>query len=138
MNTLDKELAKLERELEHVSKATLQQAGELGVEEARGTDLFKHGNKFEQAITFQPIGGMQGRVESGAEYSGYLEYGNDQAGNIIYPKAGNVLHFTANGEDVFAKHVKAHGPLPFMDQAADEVEKQLPNLWAHEFDKLVK
>lgn len=136
MKTLAEELQRIQRELEKVSHNTLRKAGELGVKAARNTKLFKHGNNFEQKIQFQPEGSYQGKVESGAEYSGYLEYGNNQGGEIIYPKVANVLHFFANGEEVFVKHVKAHGPLPFMDQAADEVEEKLPELWAEEFDKL--
>lgn len=138
MKTILDELTRLERQLEEVYKNTLSKAGELGVNEARNTKLFKHGNNFEQAIQFTPHGSHEGRVESGAEYSGYLEYGNNQNGDVITPKVANVLHFFANGEEVFVKSVKAHGPLPFMEQAADTVEEELPQIWAHEFDKHIK
>lgn len=138
MKTLTDELITLEKQLEQVSRETLHDAGNKGVEEARNTRLFKHGNTFEQAIQFTAHTPYEGEVVSGAEYSQYLEYGNNQHGDTIYPVVANALHFFANGEEVFTKHVSAHGPIPFMDQAADEVEKELPNLWAHQFDKHIK
>lgn len=138
MKNLVQSLQELERELEKVSQHTLHRAGELGEEAARKTDLFKHGDNFEQQIQFQSAGSFQGTVESGAEYSHYLEYGNNEAGDTIYPKQAKALHFFANGEEVFTKKVKAHGPLPFMDQAADKVEHDLPTLWAEEFDKHIR
>jgi hypothetical protein len=138
MKTIVDELIQLELELIKTYENTLSKAGKLGVEEARHTKLFKHGNSFDEKIQFTPHGANQGTVESGAEYSGYLEYGNNQNGDMIYPVAANVLHFFANGQEVFTRHVRAHGPLPFMANAADKVEEELPHLWAAEFDKLIK
>lgn len=138
MKTFAQELENLEHQVQKVVKGTLDAAGEYGVEQARTTKLFKHGNAFEQAIQFTPHTSTEGQVESTADYSQYLEYGNDQNGSVIYPKAANVLHFFANGEEVFVKHVKAHGPLPFMDEAADKVEEHLPDIWLKEFDKHIK
>lgn len=138
MKTLNQELRVLEHQLEAVSKATLSEAGQKGVQHARETKLFKHGNSFDAAIQFTPHTSFEGQVVSEKEYSHYLEDGNQDSGPIIYPRVANALHFFANGEEVFTKHVKAHGPLPFMDQADDEVENQLPHLWAEQFDRLIK
>lgn len=138
MKNLTEALLQLEQQLLEVSKNTLKEAGEYGVKQAQNTTLFHHGNDFEKQIDFQAHTSTQGEIESHAEYSQYLEYGNNAGGDTIYPKAANVLHFFANGQEVFTKHVKAHGPLPFMDQAADKTEEQLPNIWAQEFDKIIK
>lgn len=138
MKTLPEELKILQAQLLQVANATLHAAGELGVKEARSTTLFKHGNDFDEAIQFTANTSLTGEVESGKEYSQWLEYGNADEGPFIYPKTANVLHFFANGEEVFTKYVTAHGPLPFMSNAADIVEQELPNLWNSEVDKIIK
>jgi hypothetical protein len=126
MKTLDAELITIEKAIEAAAALTLKKMGVEGVKHARSTNLFKHGADFDSQITWQQEDEFHGKIVSGAEYSNYLEYGNNQEGDRIYPVHAKALHFWINGEEVFAKSVKAHGPLPFLEQAKDYIDAAAP------------
>jgi hypothetical protein len=138
MSSFEKDLAAIEKAIEKAAHNTLVKAGELGVKEAQETSLFHHGNKFEEGIKFIPQSEYSGEVISEAEYSEYLEFGNDDGSGRIKAKNGKALHFWMNGEEVFVNSVKAHGPLPFVANAADIVEQQIANIFDEEIEKLLR
>jgi hypothetical protein len=125
MKTLDETLDLLDVAVSEM----LQKAGELGVKEAGNTDLFKTSDNFRNKIITQPTSKTSQVVWSTAPYSSYLEYGNNSGGPFIYPTKAKALHFFVNGEEVFAKKVHSHGPLPYMSNAKEVVESQLINIW---------
>ena len=105
-----------------------ERAGKRGVQLASKTDLFKMG-KLKNAIVFEPLPVFAtGRVIAKRFYAYYLEEGNNQRGPYIYPIHAKVLHFVIAGEDIFAKRVRSHGPLPFMKPARDKLETELPGI----------
>ncbi len=101
----------------------LQNIGEHIQEEAKDTNLFHHGANFESQITTTQIAPDEQEVTSGAKWSSYLEFGNPSEGFIITPKNGPYLVFYSYRDHhwVKTKQVRAHGPLPFMEQSAEKV-----------------
>ena len=131
MSTLDDVL----RDLDNVVSATLAEAGKLGVETAQGTSLFKTSQNFRDMIVTYPESQTSQVVWSTASWSHYLEYGNNQLGDRIYPTTAKFLHFFVDGEEVFAKSVRSHGPLPFMAEAEDKVQQEGSRIWEQELAK---
>jgi hypothetical protein len=128
---------KFEEQLDQCLAELMQKLGETTQSLARSTKAFHHSTKFDDQITTQPI--PQGQVvTSEAPWSSYLEFGNNQAGPVIYPTQAKALHFIIDGQDVFVKHVKAHGPLPYMQPAAEQAEQQAAAIWETVSQKLDK
>jgi hypothetical protein len=115
--------------LDEVVAETLQKAGELGVKTAQQTDLFQASHSFQEQIITKPTAQNSQVIWSQAPWSSYLEYGNNQQGDFIYPKVAKALSFTQNGQTVFYKKVRAHGPLPYMQQAQEEIEFHIDEIW---------
>lgn len=138
MKTIGQVLLEYVPEIEDVGEATLHKAGKRGVELAQETNLFRTSQSFKDAITFTPVSSTNGFVLADKPYAPFLEYGNNEHGAFIYPVHGKALHFFINGTEVFAKKVKSHGPLPFMEQAANQLEQELPGIFEEEFDKIIK
>lgn len=67
-------------------------------------------------------------VSANAPYAHYVEFGNNRNGPWIYPKYKKALKFELNGQTVFAKRVRSHGPLPYMTPARDRAEKIAPQV----------
>ena len=108
---------------------TLLEAGAKGVDVARNTDLFKNIGALRDATNFHQIDSRSGFVLADKKYAQYLEDGNPFDGFIIKPVRAKALHFRIDGEDIFVKSAKAHGPLPFMQNAQDAVEEALPKIF---------
>ena len=131
-------LSDLEKMLDATVADALQSAGEYAVEQARSTNLFHTGSKFKEQIITQPVSKNKQIVWSQADWSSYLEEGNNQGGPFIYPKTAKALRFIMAGQTIFAKHVRAHGPLPFMTNAAVATDAHFHTLWQHSLDKHFK
>lgn len=87
------------------------------VAEAQKNHTFKsQTGRLEKAIRFRRSG-FVGTIKADTKYAAYVEYGNDPGGGYIYPKNGKFLRFRIAGRWVFARRVKAHGPMPFMAPA---------------------
>lgn len=125
-------------EVERALHQTLLDAGQLGQETARDTNLFKNTGPLRDATNFKTIDQFSGFVLADKPYAQYLEYGNPYEGFVIKPVNAKALHFFSNGEEFFVKSSTAHGPLPFMENAQHKVEEDIEKLWEHNFDKFVK
>ena len=120
--------AELGPAFQEAAEKTLAEAGALGVQLARNTNKFRIG-KLHDAIGFYPIDKYSGFVIADKPYAYWLEYGNDQGGPYIYPKTAKALHFFVDGQEVFAKKVRSHGPYWFMRDSQEEVIDAIPEMF---------
>jgi hypothetical protein len=115
-------------------EASMTTLTEIGVSNAKSSTLFKNrtgnlrNNIKATAPTFSANGSISAEVLADTSYAGYVEYGNNQKGPRIYTVHAKALRFVINGKVVFAKSVKAHGPLPFMGNAQGVVESLAPTI----------
>jgi hypothetical protein len=116
----------------------VNELGEFGIQQARSANLFKASDAFKANIKSNPINKFELEVESHSPHSYWLEEGNNQKGAYIYPVNGKVLRFQVGGKTVFAKKVRAHGPLPFMSNAKDEVEKKYVEIVEKHLNGIIK
>jgi Bacteriophage HK97-gp10, putative tail-component len=128
------EFQKLFQQFERAAELTLKEAGELGVETAQDTNKFKIG-KLKDAIQFHPIDKLSGFVLADKPYAHWLEDGNDENGPFIVATNAKCLHFYVDGDEVFAKKVKSHGPYHFMQDSQDKVVEELPAIFEKNFNK---
>lgn len=137
MKTLDQALLALQPLIEKAAHQTAMEAGELGAKAARDTKLFHNDGPLRDATNWHPIDQYSGFILADKEYATYLEDGNPSEGFIIKPIRAKTLHFWLNGEERFVKSVKAHGPLPFMQQSQDKVESEIEQIWESNWHKVV-
>lgn len=138
ISNLDNLIISLQTNIEIAAHNTLLEAGQLGQEAARTTKLFKNNGPLRDATNFHPIDKFSGFVLADKSYAHWLEDGNDPGGGFIYPTKSKFLHFFVNGEEIFAKKVRAHGPLPFMSDAETKVETNIESIWEKNFDKAIR
>jgi len=114
--------SKVENSLEDIAKVAQQQA--------KSSHLFggSVNGGLRAAIKILSNGRFSRTVLADKDYAGYVEYGNNQKGPYIYPIRAKALHFFMNGKEIFAKRVRAHGPLPFMDEAKQYTIKKIPSI----------
>lgn len=103
---------------------------------AKASTLFK-GSSLRNAIKVISNGQLSRTVLADKDYAGYVEYGNNQEGPYIYPKKAKCLHFWANGNEVFTKKVRSHGPLPFMQNARDITINKIPSIISKHLRKII-
>lgn len=123
-------LSEVKAAIDQVEKLLLQTIGESIRNEAADTKAFKHGTKFDNNIITKPYGRHGQLVWSKSKWSGWLEFGNNQGGPYIYPRTAKALHFYIGGNEIFAKRVRSHGPLKFMEPAVDKVMPEVPEMFA--------
>ena len=136
MVTLEQAIQETILEIEKAATRTLEKAGELGVKEARSTTLFKHGNAFDEAIVFNKLSNHEGEVVS--EKDIYLEYGNGPKGQEIPFNTPHVVYIEAIGDFRYVDHTVAHGPLPYMTNAADAVENAIEDIFEAELANILR
>jgi hypothetical protein len=124
--------------IEQAKDLLLKEAGEHGVKVARSSTNFKHSPAFNENITTFKQSSNQQVVWSKASYSSYLEFGNNQQGPYIYPRKAQALHFYMNGNEIFAKKVKSHGPLPYMVPSEKSIEDNAQAIWEDVKSKIFK
>ncbi len=118
--------------------SAILELGELGVKHAQETKLFHNNGPLRSATKFHLINQFHGFVLADKPYAYWLEKGNNQQGPFIYPKFAKCLHFFANGQEVFTKKVKSHGPLPFMEQARDQLQREADAIIKAHMKKAIK
>ena len=103
-------------------------------DEAKRSTRFKDGPgaALRNSIGFVASGELARTVMADKDYAPYVEFGNNQSGEYIYPKNGKALAFQGSGGTVFAKRVRAHGPLPFMMDAVERVSPRASGLVSEE------
>jgi len=121
MSDTTKALQQIQGKLVPAVEKAMDEIAKVAQQHARNTNLFK-GHVLKDNIIILKNGAMARTVLANKDYAYYLEYGNNQKGDFIYPTNKKVLHFYANGTEVFAAKVKAHGPLPFMEEAGKFAE----------------
>jgi hypothetical protein len=144
-NAFKSSLTILGARIESMCSAIIDELGFIGVSAAQNTNLFNNNGPLRQATQFHKADLFSGTVLADKPYAYWLENGNNQEGEYIYPKninprTGKVfqcLHFYVNGAEVFTKRVKTHGGYFFMKSAREEVEKRYQSVVAKHFNKIV-
>jgi len=84
--------------------------------------LFKHNgaNGIASSINIIDNGSFSRTVIADKNYAYYVEYGNQQKGEYIYPVNKLALRFYVNGQVVFAKKAKTYPGTHFFGSALQE------------------
>lgn len=122
--------------LSSTTESTVRDLADIGIKAAQETNLFKTSSTFKEHVIFVPLDETSGFITFDADYGHWLEEGNNQKGSYIYPVNGKALKFQVNGQTIFAKKVKTHGPLPFMSNAREKVEQSIEEIFNRNFSKL--
>lgn len=126
------------RAIEMAAGATLQRTADLVKKDALANLDAKdvnHSPSFDDAITWTAIDTFHGEVVSEKDWSFWLEEGNAQSGETIYPRNAKVLHFFVNGEEVFTKSVQAHEAYHFMSDAGRTGQEAIGHILEEELLK---
>src|SRR5271169_4062134 len=101
MSDTTKALQQIQGKLVPAVEKAMDEIAKVAQQHARNTNLFK-GHVLKDNIIILKNGAMARTVLANKDYAYYLEYGNNQKGDFIYPTNKKVLHFYANGTEVFA------------------------------------
>lgn len=124
---LIKALNKIASTLPSAVDKAMDQVAALGTANAKGTTRFRAGGKLRKETKFVNDGFLAKSVIADTGYAFYVEFGNNQKGSIIRAK-GKALRFVIDGKVIFRKSVKAHGPLPFMNDARNAMIEAAPSI----------
>lgn len=116
----------------------LDKIGKIGQASAAGSTLYKGNGNLRKNIKYVENGQFTKSVVADTPYAGYVEFGNNQQGSIIHAKNAKALRFVVNGEVIFRKWVRAHGPLPFMAKAREDMIQATPGILRDMFEDLVR
>ena len=121
-------LHKATQQFENHVEAAIEDIAEVARDKAKASTLFggSVNGGLRGAIRILGNGQLAKTVLADKDYAFYVEYGNNQKGPYIYPVHAKALHFYINGEEIFAKRVRSHGPLPFMEEAKEYTIKKIP------------
>jgi hypothetical protein len=118
-----------EHQLDQAVWQLLHAVGDFAKEKARNTNLFHTSPSFRDKIISHQLNQNTQIVVSQAPWSSYLEDGNPFQGFLIRPKNKKALRFIINGQEIFSNKATAHGPLPFMQEAAEATDQAIARLW---------
>lgn len=136
--SLIESLQRIQAELPGAINRALDGLSEIAVSNAKSSTLFKGNGPLRKTIAFKKAGEFARDVIAPVSYAAYVEFGNNQNGPIIRPKNARALRFRINGKIVFRKWVRAHGPLPFMNNARIHSMKFIPDLFNIEINRIIK
>lgn len=122
-------------ELEGATQQTVKHLSELAVAEAQNTTAFN--NKLKDATQFKMSGSFASEVFDSREYAFYLEEGNNQAGDRIYPVNAKALHFFINGQEIFAKSVRAHAGYHFVESGRNIAANHIESIFSHYLGEII-
>jgi len=137
MVSIDAYLKKLINTIDIVGERIVDKVSLVAQKHAKASRAFK-GNVLRRNINIIYNGMFARTVIADKFYAYWVEFGNNQKGPYIYPKRAKALHFWINGKEIFAKRVRAHGPLPFMRPAGDFARKKAKGIMVKELNKWVK
>jgi len=122
---LHKKIANLHNSLASALEKAVQEVAEQGAQVARTEKEYQShgGSGLEQATVAYKNSAFSQGIIANKPYASWVEYGNGPPGSRIYPIHAKALHFTINGQEVFAKSVKASAPKPFMSKAVSFVNR---------------
>lgn len=114
----------------------LAQTGAAAEASVKGSTRFKDKTGTLRSTTRTHVEGtpFTRSISSPPNYAKWVQWGNRPGGtgDRIYPRKAKFLRFVLNGQVVFRRSVRAHGPLPYMTDARDVIASQLPgNLAAY-------
>jgi hypothetical protein len=129
----------LAHQLPQAIEKGLEKVGEIAYESVVKTEQFKNygNNGLRTATKIIPDGSYAIEVLSDKPYAYWVEEGNNQKGPFIYPVRAQFLHFFIDGDEIFAKKVRSHGPLPYFTDARNEAENSIQDIMEHEIKKLI-
>jgi hypothetical protein len=132
-------LRKAEQQFIPTINEALDEIAEIAQQKAKSTTLFGGSatGGLRGSINIHKNGSFSRMVLAEKDYAGYVEYGNNQKGPYIYPIKAKALHFWINGREIFAKKVRSHGPLPFMNDAKEYTIKKIPGILAKHLGKIL-
>lgn len=131
-------LSAIRSELPGVVASSLDTLAEIGVTNAKSSRLFKdQTGALRRRIQFLRDGDTARTVIADTNYAGYVEFGNGPPGSKIYPKKAKALRFNLDGQIVFRKWVRAHGPLPFMGNARNLMVSFIPDLFSSNIERMI-
>lgn len=134
MSDFSKALEKMASQVRPAMEKALDRIAEAVQKHAKESKLYK-GSALRSSIKISKAR-LSRTVLADKEYAFWVEEGNNQKGPYIYPRKAKVLRFVSNGSVVFAKRVRAHGPLPFMAQAVAAVAPQAESIVVDELTKV--
>lgn len=117
--------------------SALDKIGAEGQKHAASSTLYK-GSNLRKNIKVVEDGQLAKSLVADTGYAYYVEFGNNQQGDRIYPKKAKALRFVVDGEVIFRKWVKAHGPIPFMTQAREQMIHYAPTALHDALSDLMK
>ncbi len=119
-------------------ESALDKIGQEGQKHASNSTLYKSTGHLRKNIKVIQEGQLAKALVADTPYAGYVEFGNNQQGDRIYPKHAKALRFVVDGEVIFRKWVKAHGPIPFMTQAREQMIHYAPTALHDAISSLMK
>ena len=124
-------------ELDDKNKFFLDRLADAVIQDAQ-YNLSKNGNidTGELQASLMKLSETDKFVEVGTElpYAGYIEFGRGP----IEAGEGKVLHWiNKDGEDVFAKSVKATEPSPYLEPAVVKNTKAFPDIYVNDMDLFI-
>jgi hypothetical protein len=139
VSAFSKALSGIRSELPSVIERSLTTLAEIGATNAKSSRIFKNrtGN-LRKNIKFTVDGEYARSVIADTGYAFYVEFGNNQKGDKIYPKRAKALRFVIDGEVIFRKWVKSHGPLPFLGPARELVVSMAPVILGGDVERLIQ
>ena len=122
---LYKTIANLHNGLASALEKALQEVAEQGAQVARTEREYQShsASGLESATVAYKNSAFNQGIIANKPYASWVEYGNGPPGSRIYPIHAKALHFTINGQEVFAKSVKASAPKPFMAKAVSFINR---------------
>jgi hypothetical protein len=132
-------IQRLIRELPKTVDKALDEIGDVAYHSVINTTRFKnYGNSgLRGATKIIPNGEYSREILSDKPYAFWVEEGNNQKGPYIYPVRAQALHFFIDGEEIFAKKVRSHGPLPYFTDAHNDVETHAHHIIENEINNLI-
>lgn len=117
---------------------SLNTIAEVGVSNAKSSTLFKdRTGALRRRIQFLNDGALARTVIADTNYAGYVNFGNGPPGTKIFAKRKKVLRFEIDGVMIFRKWVRAHKPLPFMNNARDMMVSLAPIILGSDIEQLI-
>lgn len=107
--------------------SALDKIGAEGQKHAASSTLYK-GSNLRKNIKVVEDGQLAKSLVADTGYAYYVEFGNNQQGDRIYPKKAKALRFVVDGEVIFRKWVKAHSGKHFMEAARNEMIMAAPGI----------
>lgn len=126
--------------LDAAVRDALADTGRAGERSVKQTHWFKdQTGKLRRQTQFHLEGSNWGALVANTGYAAFIENGNRPSGlgKYIYPRKAHALRFTIGGTVIYARKVRAHGPLPFMKTAADVMRHSARGIFAEHLNKVI-